>query len=277
MEKVSRFFQLNTTQWLPWLKRLFIIVVLSDAYDDPNRMAAIPVILLCFTGLFSYRLLIDRWLYWALYLVFLPFVKEGYELAANHHYLQYYMVMCFCIQSLLKKEEAYISHLFKLLFSSVMLIAVVQKLIVPEVINGTAYHLMWGTGTMFETISPFFMEDYVSMVLDNQEALRRAANSPSKTPIQLSAGSDLLPGLFFLYAWVIILFELILAILIWTPYKKTTLFAVLCFVLFVPLATWENTFLSLLSILFIPQIGFKKDQFLPVFAALVLIYMSLNL
>jgi hypothetical protein len=51
----------------------------------------------------------------------------------------------------------------------------------------------------------------------------------------------------------------------------------LLFVLFVPIATWENTFLSLVSLLAIPQIKENKQILMPIYAGIILVYMSLNL
>ena len=168
---MNKLFAINTSEWLNWIKTLFLIIVLSDAYDDPNRLYAIPVILICFYGFFTPKSSLKNPLFWLCLLVFVPLVKEDYALAANHHFLEVYIIITFLIQSYFDLGQDYIQKIFKLIFSILMGLAFGYKIFSSQVLDGSVYHLMWATGVMFENISPYLMENYLQLVQENNQLL----------------------------------------------------------------------------------------------------------
>lgn len=274
---MNKWFLINTSEWLNWIKTLFLIIVLSDAYDDPNRMYAIPVILVCFIGLFAPKSSLKNPLFWLCLLVFVPMVKEDYALAANHHFLEIYIIITFLIQSYFDLDQDYIQKIFKLIFSLLMGLAFGYKIFSSQVLDGSVYHLMWATGVMFENISPYLMENYLQLVQENNQLLNQLGQDFSISTIELKKGPPVLFGLFMVYAWLILLVEFILCFVFWTRFHKLGHLLLLLFILFVPIATWENTFLSLVSLLAIPQIKENKQILMPIYAGIILVYMSFNL
>ena len=275
--KIKLVFDTITKDAEAWIKLLFLVIALNDAFDDPNRAFAIPIVFLCLLGICMRHWVVNHPLYWVAFMVLIPLLKGGYELAANHHYLEFYIVLLFFFQSLLKLPFTTIKLHFKWIFSLIMVLACFQKLILPEVRSGEAYHFMWSTGTMFEEISPWLMEDYASLVQENLDGIDRLGYREIGATTQLLSGPNFLGGFFKIYAWSIILFELLLAFIFWTRHQLFGQLMVLIFVLFVPLATWENTFLSLVSLLCMSLTQEKKSFFYPAFSGIILIYMSINL
>ena len=275
--KINIVFNQVTKDAEAWTKLLFLVIVLNDAFDDPNRVFAIPIVFLCILGICLRRWVVNHSLYWMGFMVLIPLLKGGYELAANHHYLEFYIVLLFFFQSLLKLPFTSIKLHFKWMFSLIMVLACFQKLILPEVRSGEAYHFMWSTGTMFEEISPWLMENYTSLVQENLDAIDRLGYLETGATIQLLSGPNFLKSFFEIYTWSIIIFELILAFIFWTRHQLYGQIMVLIFVLFVPLATWENTFLSLVTLLCMTMTQEKKSFFYPVLSGIILMYMSINL
>lgn len=269
-------FAINTSEWLKWVKTLFLIIVLSDVYDDPSRLYAIPVILICFIGLFAPKSTLKNPWFWLSLLVFVPIVKEDYALAANHHFLEIYILFTFLIQSYFDLDQDYIQKTFKLIFSVLMGLAFGYKIYSSQVLDGSVYHLMWATGAMFKNISPYFLENYVQLVQENNQLLNQLGQDFSLSTIELKKGPPVLIDLFMVYAWLILFVEFILCFIFWTRFHKLGHAILLLFVLFVPIATWENTFLSLVTLLTIPQLKENKHLLMPVYAGIILVYMSLN-
>jgi len=274
---MNKFIALNTNQWLTWVKTLFLIIVLSDVYDDPNRLYAVPVILLCFYGLFTPKSSLKNPWFWLCLLVFVPIVKGDYALAANHHFLEVYILLTFLIQSYYDLDQAYVEKIFKLIFSILMGIAFGYKVYSSQVLDGSVYHLMWSTGVMFENLSPYLMENYALLVQKNNQLLEQLSLDFSISTVTLEQGPQVLNGLFMVYAWLILIVEFVLCFIFWTRIQKLGHLFLLLFVLFVPIATWENTFLSLVSLLAIPQIKENKQILMPIYVGIILVYMSLNL
>lgn len=259
-----------------WTKLLLLVIIANDAYDDPRRFIAIPIIFLSFLGLLFRGWILRQPLYWFLFIGLIPPLKEGYELAANHHYLEFYLTLTIFLQLILKRPFEEVQQVFKWIFSFLMAFAFFHKLITPEVRSGEAYHLMWSSGVMFQEISPWLFENYTGLVERNLQSLDKLGFMPTDEHINLNAGPAFLPAFFFIYAWLIILFELVLTFIFWTRFQLVGQILVLLFIVFVPLATWENTFLSLVALLTLGLTEEKKAFFYPFYSLLILLYMSIN-
>ena len=268
-------FKLQQGDDLQWIKTLFLVILLADVINDPFHWTKFPLVFSLFLGTVSSKKILNHPLYWSILLIFLPFVKVNYAVAANHHFLEFYFIVVFLLQTTLHENFTYIKTIFKWMFTLLMGIACMYKLATPEVLNGSSYHLMWATGHMFEHLSTFLMDDYTSIVEENRAMLSLLQNDYSQNSTRLLSGSEILPGLFFFYAWIIILFELVLVFIFWTPYKLLAQALTLIFVLFVPLATWESTFLCLVALLAMGQTETKKSLFYSLFSSIILIYISI--
>ncbi len=274
---MNKFIAQNTDEWLNWCKTLFLIIVLADVYDDPNKFFTFFVTFICFIGFLAPKFCLNNHWYWSGMILFLALAKEGYFLAANHHFLEVYITFTFLIQSYYNLEQAYIEKIFKLIFSILMGLAFGYKIFSVQVLDGSVYHLMWATGGMFKNISSYLMENYVQMVQENNQLLEQLNQDFSLSTVELKKGPPVLIGLFMVYAWLILIVEFVLCFIFWTRIHKMGHVFLLLFVLFVPIATWENTFLSLVSLLAIPQIKENKQILMPIYAGIILVYMSLNL
>ena len=262
-----------------WKKQtdfLLLTIVICEVIHDPHKWVNVIFIALCFMGFLPQMELRKNFVFWVFLGGLYFFTKNGYPLLANHHFLIFYLLLSKAIHSFLELNEREETHIYRIYFSVIMLVAALYKLSFSEVMSGSVYYYMWGNNMIFEAFTPLFYEGYSEVVSNNIDQLNRLFQTNSDG-IVLDGGPLNLMPFFMFYTWTAVVLELLLSFLFWTPWSRITHFVILVFLLLVPLATTEFTFLSLVSLLGLSQVNRQTKHYAWIYAGIILFYTSLSL
>ena len=243
---------------------LFLLIYFRDLFVFRYPAAAsLGGVSLLFTALL-FPSILERPVYWLILLV--PntwmILKTPY-FAANHAFLELYMILTYFIVSRMKEPNDRVGHLqrmSKVLLSLVMISAVLHKLLSSSFLNGQLFYFRWLTDIFIhDRINTLFFADYRELAGRNWglfDSYISTAWSP-EAPV-FETPMDLL-FLFQILAIVVAVAEASIPIICLVPrIERVKHLVILPFVIGTALCTPEFTFLTLVALMGLSQC--KQDE-----------------
>ncbi len=236
---------------------LYVVVVMYKV-NYANPIIVFPIILLLlFVGLMNKSFLQKPW-FWILYALFFTVnLIFGYFVAANHHFVVIYV--CWLLAIAAPNRENVLAWNAKVLICLIMLLAVVQKFISIEYMDGSYFALVGYEGKFFvylDKIIPFDLIPNENMDLIKNEVVKTPLAS---TEIPLKEPWANYVSFMKAFGWFVLIGELLVGILLFTKWKHFKNITFLLVLIGILLTRQETGFLLVLTTLFIAQLS-KEDK-----------------
>ena len=217
---------------------------------DEHTVWKFPILVI---GLLSWFFLQDKTKYLAIWIVFVVLLLcdliFSYFWVANHHFMLLFMSLSVVLY--FKTGQDYVlQRNIQIIVVLVIFTSVIQKLMSGQFMSGQFYYYMINRGSLFRFFINFFPEA-IEIVQSNAEKIDNLSKvAPSVN--QKVVLEDIVPNLGLLsqiYAWVTVVIELIVAIMLLLKPRYTlthVLFTVM--ILGILCARFETGFMALLAI-----------------------------
>ncbi len=207
--------------------------------------------------------------------LFIPNFISQYYLVANHYFVMFYMLIIFIIGSYYVSESHQILKTnAKWILALMMILAVIQKLLTEQFIQGNSIGFLMYFGELFKLPFRFLTE--------SQDAIVGNAKFLNPNTAELSEVKNLQPTIPFFktfskyFAYSTIIVEIIFAGLLFVKNNLVKNWFFIGFVSLLILTREENGFIALLCILLMMQLEDKDNSvFRTVYLSLFLLSISL--
>lgn len=164
------------------------------------------------------------WVWWAMAALMAAALSSSWMLVDNHVFLATYWLVAIAaaLTAPAAHRERALAQAACWLLGLTMLFATVHKLRTPEYLSGDFFHLTFLTETRFAPLGFVLGEDLAQLATANAERLTTLKGDPSAGPIVLRTGGPAIRELARAMSWVVLVFELLLAVL-WLVRTETRL------------------------------------------------------
>lgn len=245
------------------------------------RLKAIYVTYLVFAAL-AY-VIIDREFFkktyfWLIVLgLLIPRLYASFYFIGNHYFVMIYLILLFLVVSFYQHNvEKILSHNATVILVLIMGFAVLQKLLVPDYLNGTSLAYLGYSGKIFKYIF-YFSEEYPGIFYDNAVKMSELYKYPiSENPrVQLEPIFKNFPQVIIWFSYLTLIAEILFIVALFIK-KQWIKHGFIAFFLLSLLLTREETgFLSMLCILLMMHVGKQNTYYRTIYLGIFILCLSL--
>ncbi|MFN2260918.1 MAG: hypothetical protein ABR595_02480 [Psychroflexus sp.] len=245
------------------------------------RLKAIYVTYLVFAAL-AY-VLIDKAFYkkpyfWLIVLgLLIPRLYASFLFIGNHYFVMIYLILIFMIVAFYKtNSEKILSHNATVLLVLIMSFAVLQKLLVPDYLNGTSLAFLGYSGNIFKYIF-YFNEDYRNIFHENAVKMSELYQHPiSQNPrIQLQPIFKKFPQVIIWFSYMTLIAEILFVVALFVKNQWIKHGFIIFFLLSLLVTREETGFLSMLCILLMMHLGKQNTYYRAAYLGIFILCISL--
>lgn len=229
---------------------LLLLGIYSLLMAEENRRWKVPVL---FIGILSWILLRNKknhpiiWL--VLFTLLMIDLYHDYFWVANHHFMLLFMVLSVLLYSYHKRNEILLKNI-QILFVVVVLTSAVQKLMSNQFMSGDFYYYMINRGTLFGNFIRFLPES-LEIAKSNSKSILDLQNLDPNLGESITL-RNIFPNIgviSHIFAWVTVIFELIVAFaILWKSRSSWTHFLILIMIVGILCTRFETGFMALLAL-----------------------------
>lgn len=229
---------------------LLLLGIYSLLMAEENRRWKVPVL---FIGILSWILLRNKknhpiiWL--VLFTLLMIDLYHDYFWVANHHFMLLFMVLSVLLYSYHQRNEILLKNI-QILFVVVVLTSAVQKLMSNQFMSGDFYYYMINRGTLFGNFIRFLPES-LEIAKSNSKSILDLQNLDPNLGESITL-RNIFPNIgviSHIFAWVTVIFELIVAFaILWKSRSSWTHFLILIMIVGILCTRFETGFMALLAL-----------------------------
>ena len=229
---------------------LLLLGIYSLLMAEENRRWKVPVL---FIGILSWILLRNKknhpiiWL--VLFALLMIDLYHDYFWVANHHFMLLFMVLSVLLYSYHQRNEILLKNI-QILFVVVVLTSAVQKLMSNQFMSGDFYYYMINRGTLFGNFIRFLPES-LEIAKSNSKSILDLQNLDPNLGESITL-RNIFPNIgviSHIFAWVTVIFELIVAFaILWKSRSSWTHFLILIMIVGILCTRFETGFMALLAL-----------------------------
>ncbi len=229
---------------------LLLLGIYSLLMAEENRRWKVPVL---FIGILSWILLRNKknhpiiWL--VLFTLLMIDLYHDYFWVANHHFMLLFMVLSVLLYSYHKRSEILLKNI-QILFVVVVLTSAIQKLMSNQFMSGDFYYYMINRGTLFGNFIRFLPES-LEIAKSNSKSILDLQNLDPNLGESITL-RNIFPNIgviSHIFAWVTVIFELIVAFaILWKSRSSWTHFLILIMIVGILCTRFETGFMALLAL-----------------------------
>ncbi|MBO3097936.1 hypothetical protein [Gelidibacter pelagius] len=229
---------------------LLILAAYVFMMADENRRWKVPII---FIGLLSYFLLRHKKKHPIIWITFLGLLTvdlyHNYFWLANHHFMLMFIVLSVLIYHYHKRSDILLKNI-QILLVIVVLTSVVQKLTSSQFMTGNFYYNMFNHGDLFINFMNFFPESLEIAKSNSKSVIDLQATDPNiGESIVLRDVFPSLSSISYIFAWITVVIELVVAItLLLKPKGLWTHLVFTMMIIGILCTRFETGFMALLAI-----------------------------
>ncbi len=229
---------------------LLLLGIYSLLMAEQNRRWKVPVL---FIGLSAWILWQNKkkhpLIYIVLCLLLIIDLYHDYFWVGNHHYMLLFMVLSVIIYDYHKRNDVLLKNI-QILFVVVILASGLQKLMSSQFMSGDFYYYMINRGTLFKNFVRFFPESLDVAKSNAKNMFELQAVDPNLgESITLKNIFPNLGAISHIFAWVTVIFEMIVAFaILWKPKSTGAHLLLILMILGILSTRFETGFMALLAL-----------------------------